>query len=84
MGYSKKLYNILGGYKYYYTDNPLFRPYGYSTNFYNLLYAFLFIFTKSIGNRHFSIHYERSSIPVIMLPQESDSVYQIKLQIPVC
>ena len=34
MGYSKKLYNILGGgYKYYYTDNPLFRPYGYSTNF---------------------------------------------------
>lgn len=46
--------------------------------------CFLFTFTKPIGNRHFSIHYERSSIPVIMLPQESDSVYQIKLQIPVC
>ncbi len=36
MGYSKKLYNVLGGYEYYNTIGPLLRKYSRLTNITNL------------------------------------------------
>ncbi len=36
MGYSKKLYNVLGGYEYYNTIGPLLRKYSRLINITNL------------------------------------------------